>query len=113
MGVQPFKERTGCNTCKRSGISKSCISRLIVLAKSQRKLSVSESLSLREAGPDAAGLEISDASKGSFACDEMIAFGFGVRLDDGQVRASGCRSSLFHFNFGERKTSVELDALIT
>ena len=61
-----------------------------------------EALSLAQAFSS----ENSAVNAGSLARDEMIAFGFRVRLDGGQARPSCCRLSLFHFNFSERQPSV-------
>jgi hypothetical protein len=55
----------------------------------------------------------SPASDGRFACDEDVSFGLGVRLDCGQVRASFCRLAHFHFDFSQRKTSIEFNYAIT
>jgi len=50
------------------------------------------------------------ASVSGFACDEVVAFDLGVRLDGGQVRISRADLSCFHFDLGQRKASIEFDA---
>jgi hypothetical protein len=54
----------------------------------------------------------SAAGDASFAGDEVVSFGFGVGLDRGQVRASLRHLPRLHFDFSERKTSIEFDDAI-
>src|ERR1700722_15415398 len=48
----------------------------------------------------------------SFAGNEVVASGLGVRLDRSQVGASNRRLSRLHFDFSERETRIEFEAQI-
>jgi hypothetical protein len=53
----------------------------------------------------------SPASDGGLACDEVVAFGFGVCLDRGEVGAARRCLPCLHFDFSQHKASIELNSL--
>ena len=61
------------------------------------------------------GFSAGDLAAGDcgFAGDEVVAFGLGVGFDGCEVGACGRELAGFDFDFGQRETRVEFDALIT
>src|SRR5580658_481507 len=57
--------------------------------------------------------QILTTSDGSFAGDEVVAFGLSIGLDCDQVSTSRRYLPRLHFDSSERETSIELNSLVT